>query len=176
MNLVLDLEMADTGEIIEIGVVSYTDACIKTEYHIMLKPARKLSHMITKFTGITNEMLEHCPSEQEGLEDFFSWLSEFKEPISLWFWGNDDKVLRKSLRRLRMKSHVLSQYTWKDMRVLYNAYTMIVDFDKPSKQSLQAVATALGVPTLEGRHRAVADAAETMRVLQELIQRFKCLP
>ena len=77
---VIDLEMtglnARTEKIIEIGAGKIRGGKIVETYTQLLNPGRKLSDETIRITGITEEMLESCPSFAQIREEFLAFIGD----------------------------------------------------------------------------------------------------
>ena len=67
---------AGKDTIIEIGAVKIKDGNITDRFNEFIAPGRKLPKVIVELTGITDEMLEGAPKEEEVLKRFLAWVSE----------------------------------------------------------------------------------------------------
>lgn len=75
----LDLEttgLAESAEIIEIGMVKVKDGQIIDRFEQLVKPKRGIPEEITLLTGITNNMVAHAPHWQEIEKDVLSFLGD----------------------------------------------------------------------------------------------------
>ncbi|MEG2295750.1 MAG: PHP domain-containing protein, partial [Oscillospiraceae bacterium] len=76
--IVFDLETTGLSptleKITEIGAIKIKDGKIlEEEFGQLVNPQKIISDQITKITGITNDMVEKAPLEQEALERFFEF-------------------------------------------------------------------------------------------------------
>jgi len=62
--------------IIEIGAVKLKDGVIIDKFDMLINPGHKLSSTISELTGITDEMLEGCPNEEEAVKEFIKWTGD----------------------------------------------------------------------------------------------------
>ncbi len=81
MNFVVfDLETTGlnplTNEIIEIGAVRFNTNEPVEVFHTFIKPKKKISAKITSINGITNEMVEDCPTIEEVLPKFIDFIGD----------------------------------------------------------------------------------------------------
>ena len=59
--------------IIEIGAVKLHDGVIVDRFDKLINPGHKLATHISELTGITDEMLKDCESEEEAVKEFIAW-------------------------------------------------------------------------------------------------------
>ena len=59
---------------IEIGAVKMKDGAIIENFDELINPGHPIDTEITKLTGITNDMLANCPSEEEVTKKFKEWI------------------------------------------------------------------------------------------------------
>lgn len=81
MNFVVfDLETTGLSEIkneiIEIGAVRFETNKPVEKFHTFIKPKKKITSRITSINGITNEMVENCPTIEEVLPKFIDFIGE----------------------------------------------------------------------------------------------------
>ncbi|MDB5225167.1 MAG: polC [Candidatus Adlerbacteria bacterium] len=57
------------GGIIEIGILRVEDGRVVKKYHSLIRPERRISHVIMGITGISNEELENAPTFDQVSED-----------------------------------------------------------------------------------------------------------
>lgn len=81
MNFVVfDLETtglnAVTNEIIEIGAIRFDTNKPVEVFHTFIKPNKKISAKITSINGITNKMVEGCPTIEEVLPRFIDFIGD----------------------------------------------------------------------------------------------------
>lgn len=78
--VVVDIETtglkADTDAIIEIGAVKVRNHEIVEQFSELINPYRMISPFITKLTGISNEMVEHCDGIEVILTQFLDFAQE----------------------------------------------------------------------------------------------------
>lgn len=81
MNFVVfDLETTGlnpvTNEIIEIGAVRFDTNKPVEVFHTFIKPKKNISAKITSINGITNEMVESCPTIEEVIPRFIDFIGD----------------------------------------------------------------------------------------------------
>lgn len=81
MNFVVfDLETtglsAINNEVIEIGAIRFNTNKPVEIFHTFIKPKKKITAKITSINGITNEMVETCPTIEEVLPKFIDFIGE----------------------------------------------------------------------------------------------------
>lgn len=79
--IVFDLETtglyADKGDsIIEIGAVKMHNGKIIDTFDSLVNPGVTISNEIISITGITNEMLEGMPNEEDTVKKFINWVGD----------------------------------------------------------------------------------------------------
>lgn len=78
--VVFDLETtglsAKSSEIIEIGAIRFNTNKPVEIFHTYIKPKKKISPRITSINGITNEMVEDCPTIEEVLPKFIDFIED----------------------------------------------------------------------------------------------------
>lgn len=78
--VVFDLETtglsATSSEILEIGAVRFETNKPVEVFHTFIKPKKKISAKITSINGISNEMVENCPTIEEVIPKFIDFIGE----------------------------------------------------------------------------------------------------
>ena len=80
--MVFDLETNADGpdpsghEIIQIGAVLLSGDGAPKEFNTLVRPQRRLSPHITALTGLEYGDLEHAPSLEDSLREFFGWVND----------------------------------------------------------------------------------------------------
>lgn len=149
------------NEIIEIGAVKIINGEITEKYHKMIKPVNSVPPIITKITGITNEMLENEPPVEEVLPDFIDFIGD-----SVLVAHNADFDYR-FLREWAGKALNLNfERTYIDTLSLSKSLLSLTGY------SLDKVVKELKLGNFE-HHRAHEDAEITGRVFLELIKKSK---
>jgi inhibitor of KinA sporulation pathway (predicted exonuclease) len=173
-KIVLDLEFipikepqsfSSGHEIIEIGAVQLNAANqVMDDFQMYVKPQYgTVPPMVTKITGITDEMLESAICFSEAMQAFESWLPD--EPhYRFYTWSHTDQVvfLRESEWKERPLLPVFHHY-WVDLQRLHQR---IYHFSRPLK--LVDALGSMQIPFEGIEHGALADAQNTAKVLQEL--------
>lgn len=97
-HIIVDLEMntpvKDSGkknELIEIGAVKLDDKFNElSQFQTYVKPQNgDITEIITKLTGITQDMVVDAPLYQEAIVEFAKWIEEGEYQI--YSWSNCDK-------------------------------------------------------------------------------------
>jgi len=168
----LDLEFTHASHIIEIGVVSISDP-IHTSFHTLAKPQVDLEPHVSRLTGITEEMLESAPSEEDAFRHFTASFQDVQHPFII-VWGSDEKVLRKVARRYGLEGQ-LKDFIFYDMKSFLEGFRFFCpEAIQTTRTALHEIAKSLGCDTGEPQtHRALEDARETARVVIALLQKFQ---
>lgn len=78
--VVFDLETTGlsptSNEIIEIGAVRFKNDDPVEIFHTFIRPKKKISARITSINGITNEMVEDCPTIEDVLPRFIDFIGD----------------------------------------------------------------------------------------------------
>jgi len=153
-------------ETIEIGAVRLrlTRAEPKwPEFQTFVRPARlpRLSTFCRELTGITQENVDAAPSFPEALQQFLEW-SEPLEQVVLASWSHYDLWQLD----LDLENHGLPKlaFTFLDVKKLAARIIGRKSFDETVRE---LAPDAVDLP----RHRAIADARRTARILYRLLQR-----
>ena len=68
--------------IIEIAAIRFVDGIISDRFVTLVNPDQSIPAMITKITGITNQMVADKPHEKEILNDLISFITYFNHIYS----------------------------------------------------------------------------------------------
>lgn len=83
--IVLDIETTGINpmeaKITEIGAIKVKNDHIVEEFNVLIDPQTPIPENIVALTGITNEMVEGCPSIEEVLPEFLSFVGDERLPI-----------------------------------------------------------------------------------------------
>ncbi len=135
-----------SDEIIEIGAVRISGGAVGEEFSALIKPARRLSRVISDLTGITEADLADAPPLEEVLPKFLDFIGD--DVLVAHNIEFDYAFLQQAARRLLKRK--LANRTF---------CTLVAARSRMPGQShrLGAVAETLGVE-LQDWHRATADA------------------
>jgi inhibitor of KinA sporulation pathway (predicted exonuclease) len=155
-----------TKETIEIGAVRLLlgrDDSKWPEFQTFVRPRRypRLSSFCRELTGITQEDVDAAPSFPEALQRFLEW-SQPLEQIVLATWSRYDMWQID----LDLEAHGLPKLTVPFLDVKRLAARVIGN--KNFEESARTLDPDGGS---EPRHRAIADARRTARILHRLLQR-----
>jgi len=163
--VVFDLETTglnkETDKIIEIGAVKVKNGKITDRFSAFVNPKVPLSDKIIKLTGITDDMLNNQPDEDEVLPKFREF---FGDSVLVAHNANFDVGFVRQWAKgkdIEINNSVLD--TVELSKVL---------FPELSRYKLDTVAKHLGV-SLENHHRAVDDAFCTAEIFVKCINILK---
>ena len=151
-------------ETIEIGAVLLQpdqDESKWPEFQTFVRPRRlpRLSSFCRELTGITQEDVDAAPSFPEALRLFLDWSPPLEEVV-LATWSHYDLWQLD----LDLETHGLPKLTLPFLDVKKLAARLV------GSKSFEATARALAPATVAmPRHRAVADARRTARILHRLL-------
>ena len=161
---VVDIETTGTSAgadgITEIAAVRIRSGAVEGTFSTLIDPQRAIPPWITTLTGISDEMVHGRPTIAEALPEFLSFL------------GNDVLVAHNapfdrgflSKARERLQGVPLQNPTLCTVRLARRYLPRL------RKRDLDSVTRHLGI-VVEGRHRALGDAAATAQVLVALLVR-----
>ena len=157
--VVFDLETTglypDRGDsIIEIGAVKMCKGKIIDKFDCLVNPNISLSSEITAITGITNEMLEGCPTEEESVRKFMEWVCELpmvahnakfdmsfiKMAYKKYHLGDINNTIIDTLGISRYLDSHLKRHNLATLVIRYNIEW---DEDKHHRASYDALGTAI---------------------------------
>jgi inhibitor of KinA sporulation pathway (predicted exonuclease) len=152
-------------ETIEIGAVLLLidrDQSTWPEFQTFVRPARlpRLSTFCRELTGITQENVDAAPTFPEALQLFFDWAQPL-EQVVLATWSHYDLWQLD----LDLENHGLPKLTlpFLDVKKLAGSIVGSKGFDETVRQ---LAPEAVDMP----RHRAIADARRTARILNHLLR------
>jgi inhibitor of KinA sporulation pathway (predicted exonuclease) len=134
------------------------------EFQTFVRPLRlpRLSSFCRDLTGITQENVDAAPTFPEALQQFLEW-SQPLERVVLASWSHYDLWQLD----LDLEAHGLPKLACPFLDVKKLAARIIGG--KSFEKTVQELAPdAIAMP----RHRAIADARRTARILYRLLQRF----
>lgn len=82
VNTFVAVDIETTGlnpkceKVIEIGAVKVENGILVGEFQTLIQPNRKLNEFVVQLTGITDEMLENAPEEEEAFAKFLDFAGE----------------------------------------------------------------------------------------------------
>lgn len=148
---------ATENEIIEIAAVKVQHGKVIDTFEALIKPKRYVPANITAITGITNEMLEGQPSEQEVIPKYIQWLKS-ADIIAAHNLGFDARFLKSSCARTGARFPV-------DMGAIDTVQVARSINNCGAKSSkLNDLCNHLNI-SLIGHHRAMNDVMATKDVL-----------
>jgi inhibitor of KinA sporulation pathway (predicted exonuclease) len=154
-----------TKETIEIGAVWLRldrEASKWPEFQTFVRPLRlpRLSSFCRELTGITQENVDAAPAFPEALRQFLEWAPPLAEVV-LATWSRYDMWQID----LDLEAHGLAKLTVPFIDVKKLAARVV------GGKSFEETARALDPDGVtEPRHRAVADARRTARILRQLLR------
>ncbi|MCM3337979.1 exonuclease domain-containing protein [Paenibacillus sp. MER TA 81-3] len=167
LAIIYDLEMTvkrkkgEFAEIIEIGAVKVAEeegsTVIVDTFQSFVKPvlSPKLTTDTVKFTGITQDDVNHADHLQDALDQFVAWIDT--DDYALCSWGPDDKAqFLKECRQKRIPMHWLRNHN-----NLQKQVSLAMKRENNQQVGLKAALEALEVPFVGKHHRALDDAYNT---------------
>lgn len=163
--VVVDLETTGlkpgTAAITEIAAVRVSNGKLIEEFHTLVNPGHHVPSMITRLTGITDEMLR----DQPRIDDIFPQLQRFLGSSVLVAHNADFDVRFLDFDAQRLPSTPLLNPSLCTVRLARRLLPGL------RSRALDAVAEHLGVSCLD-RHRALGDARITAEVLLILLEKL----
>ena len=166
--VVFDLETtglyADKGDsIIEIGAVKMINGKIIDTFDTFVNPNVKLSSEIISITGITDEMLNGAPNEEDAVKAFIDWVGEY--PMVAHNAKFDISFINSAYRKYNLgvlnntliDTLGLSRYLESNERY-HNLATLVVRYNIPWDE--------------EKHHRADYDAEGTALILYKMLKKL----
>ena len=150
-----------TDRITEIGAVLVENGEITAEFNTFADPQRKLDPENVKLTGITDEMLEGAPSQEEAIRAFLDFAGD--RPLVAHNAAFDMGFLREGCARYGI------EFTSPSVDTLILAQKLLPSL---SKHKLDVVAKYLHLPEFN-HHRASDDAATAARILPHLLSMLR---
>jgi len=139
---------AANDHIIEIGALKIDEQGIESTYQTFINPGYPIPQKITQITGITDEMVQQGPSEEQGCQALEKFIANSKIVVHnsdfdiLWL------MIRNEKYRLNLSNHdVICTLKWAKEA-------------KENRNGLVALAKKYSI-THNNAHRALADAATT---------------
>lgn len=160
----LDLETTGLApkkdRILEIGAVKVKDGVPVEEYTTLIDPRTEIPYRITQLTGITQEMVEGKPCQQEAVEGFLNFCEDL--PLLGHNLQFDYSFMKYCAVNLGFPFEKRGADTLKLARKFLP--------DLPSR-SLQNLRLYYGIPQGEA-HRALQDAETTWKLYEKLKAEF----
>lgn len=166
MNTFVALDLETTGlrpkydRILEIGALKVVDGEVKDTYKTFVNPRMKIPRLITELTGITQEMVEGQPQQEDAVKGFLDFCSDL--PL--------------------LGHNILFDYSF----LKHQAVNLSVTFEKQAVDTLAVARRAFpGLPSRslesmcsyyaidrEHAHRAYDDARASMELYRYLWEEF----
>ena len=166
--VVFDLETtglyADKGDsIIEIGAVKMKNGKIVDRFDTFVNPNVKLSSEIISITGITDEMLDGAPNEDDAVKSFINWVGDY--PMVAHNAKFDISFINSAYRKYNLgilnntliDTLGLSRYLESNERY-HNLATLVIRYNIPWDE--------------EKHHRANYDAEGTALILYKMLKKL----
>lgn len=151
----------ETDSIIEIGALKVIDGKVQERFMEFVKPAQRITPMITEITGITNEMVAEARDTKEIIGDFVSFCGDY--PLIGHNIMFDFKFTKKYAESYGYRFQKKGLDTLKIARKVHK--------DLPSK-SLGCLCEHYKI-TNQAAHRAYYDALATANLYQHLAHAFE---
>ena len=152
-------------EIIEIGAVKLDESFNEVDkFSRLIKPVfyKKMSHIITDLTGITDKDLQNKKGFKAVAEEFLNWCGD--EYIMCTFGNQDIYELGINMYYHNMEIPWKYPMYYIDVQKLFG----IMKGEESSQRSLEMVSMYMGIPQKKSYHRALTDAVYTAEVLKKI--------
>ena len=166
-------------EIIQIGAVLAADSAVIGEFDTLVRPQRRLPPRITELTGLEYGDLEHAPSLEDALTEFFEWVNG-RPMIAHNGFGYDFNVLDSAASVLGLSAPEPRLDTLELAHVVYPraGMGMVGDINgerPPPGRSLDQLAEWFGI---DGRdqHDALKDARMAHEIMLALLAEVNAAP
>src|SRR5688572_2290822 len=163
MYAIVDIETtggyAENHRITEVAIYHHDGMQITDVFHTLINPERNIPYYITGLTGITTEMVLEAPSFKEVAPDIFNRLDG-----KIFVAHNahfDYSFLKKELEQAGINWQSKKLCTVRLSRKIIPGLR---------SYSLGSLAESLGI-AISNRHRAGGDAAATVKIFDQLLQR-----
>jgi DNA polymerase-3 subunit epsilon len=163
MYAIVDIETtggyAENHRITEIAIYHHDGINVTDTYHTLVNPGRNIPYYITGLTGITSEMVFGAPSFDHVAKEIHQWLDG-----KVFVAHNahfDYSFLKKEFEQAGINWQSKKLCTVRLSRKIIPGLR---------SYSLGSLAESLGVQ-IQNRHRAGGDAAATVKIFDELLQR-----
>ena len=155
---------ANFDKIIEIGAIRVKGNEILDEFCTFVNPKTSISANTTELTGITDDMVENAPCEEEAIKKFIEFCG--KNPVLVAHNANfDTSFVKSACKRLKIDFN----FTYVDTVPISRALIMSVKNHK-----LDTVAKYLKIPEFN-HHRASDDARALAYIFIKLMKMAKDL-
>lgn len=165
--VVFDLETtglsASTDRITEIGAVKYKNGELIGEFATFVNPQCTIPEKIVEITGITDDMVQDAPFEDEALRAFYEFCGGSDGVLVAHNAGFDLSFIREAARRCRMPC---------DFSVIDSLVMARSVYPQLSSYKLGSIATSLKLPEFKA-HRAKDDAATLGLIFQDMLTHLK---
>lgn len=145
----------ENNELIEIGAVKIQDGTIISKFNSLIKPVNPIPNSATLINNITNAMVEHCPTVDVVIRDFY----RFSQQSILV--GYNVSFDQRFIQQAAKKQGLSFDNEFVDVLPIARAKLCL------TKYRLADVVKRLKID-LEGAHRALADSLATAEVFLEL--------
>lgn len=163
MYAIVDIETtggyAANHRITEIAIYHHDGLNITDSFHSLINPGRNIPYYITGLTGITSEMVFSAPTFETMAKEIFHWLDG-----KIFVAHNahfDYSFLKKEFEQ--------SGFNWQTKKLCTVRLSRKI-IPGLRSYSLGSLAESLGVE-IQNRHRAGGDAAATVKIFDQLLQR-----
>ena len=153
MKVYLDFEANADSEIISIGAYIDNDR----KFYSLVKPHRRLDHMITKLTGITQEMVDEAENINMVIQRFFKWLptSPYYENVEFCVFGDNDFNFMKKTAEF-MDIPELMEWIW--ARTVDIQPRIVGKFHRKQLALVRIYMAMTHTSTISGNHNSEFDA------------------
>lgn len=163
MYAIVDIETtggyAANHRITEIAIYHHDGLTVTNTYHTLINPGRNIPYYITGLTGISTEMVLDAPSFEAVAKEIHQWLDG-----KVFVAHNahfDYTFLKKEFEQIGIQWQAKKLCTVRLSRKIIPGLR---------SYSLGRLAESLGI-SIQNRHRAGGDAAATVKIFDQLLQR-----
>ena len=162
IEIVLDVETTGLDytkeKIIEFAAVRLENGVIKDKYETLINPKQHIRKSSMAVHGITQEMVEDAPLEEEVMPEIFEFIGEYPivahNAIFDWNFLNEasKRVFNKPITNIRIDSQFLFKEVYPDLDSHGLENLMIkfdVEFDTRHRAMADTVGLALAYPKLK---------------------------
>ena len=154
-----------TDRIIEVAAIIFKDGKITDSFVTLVNPKIQISDTITNITGITNEMVSHAPTEQEIVEELYSFIGNY--PLVAHNMKFDEGFLKELFNRYNLPEKSNKLYD-----TLHLARVTI--FDQPT-YNLGFLSELYNLSS-EGSHRAKKDSENCGQIFMHFVEEASTYP